>query len=55
MRDMSSTARCPWAVRQCNAGGLVFRQQPPPGQDSPSPQLVGPHIAGFPAHRPKAV
>ena len=36
------------AVRQCIARVPLFRQQPLPGQDSPSPQLMGPRIAGIP-------
>ena len=38
----------PQAVWQCIAGVPLCRQRPPPGQDSPSPQLVGPRIARLP-------
>ena len=44
----NSTAHCPRAVWQCIAGVPLFRQPPPPGRDSPSPQLVGPRIARVP-------
>ena len=42
----SSTAQCPKTVRQYIAGVPLSRQRPPPGQVFPSPQLVGPRIAG---------
>ena len=64
VRCRSSTAHRPRAVRQCIAGVPLpaapsavrqgttriplFRQRPPPGQDSPSPQLVGQRTAGVP-------
>ena len=53
---MSCTTHCPQAVRQCIVGVTVFRQQPPPGQDSPSSKLGRPaHCMSSTAHRPQAV
>ena len=48
VRCRNSNAHCPQAVWLCMTGVPLFRQRPPPGQDSPSPQLVGPCIAGVP-------
>ena len=48
MRRRSCTTHYLQAARLCIAGVPLLRQRPPPGQDSPSPQLVGPRIAIVP-------
>ena len=48
VHDRSSIVHCPRAVWQCITTIPLFRQQPPPRQASPSPQLMGPRIARVP-------